>query len=1319
MYSSESVGGFAFYCNDPALRDSCIRNSATSSYPMTTSFDHHNAEHCHTKLNVVVPASASANSITKDAPTSSDIRNIVRASFDRDHQQRTRAAGLTTSARENPRLSEDGSHTHQPYRKNLLRSSSVDHERDRLRLSVDTGSTPRHSPADLPRSSSVGGRSAARMLADWKDGLRSSNGSPQLTSKEKAILKQNTKHLRNPAELSSRKYQISGEGRDATRLTVELKEGPRLSFSVDDRRGVVKVNTPRPISRFRESCDLMPSSNLKDSRAADIEEFLRGSQKVGREGHRYSVDGTRDVPRACTAPRLSVDGREYSVKEGSVDAHVPRRLKLEQVGVKEEMGRDEFVRQSSGRGNVEDEGMRRKPSNVVARLMGLNELPSLKEKPLMVKVGRRMNETDLLQEFLQLGGSISPPPPPSPPDDYDYAHRSSNREVLQHWQQRVGRYEEDSRHYHFSSTHWEFITPTKVQQFEELTLKRVSSKDCVMHVEQPAEEDIRLKQKVNQPHVPRKSPQGRRSLWHIFEAMQLKGLLNGLSKKKQAEALRLHNLKLIEEKECEELKKRSQSLPPQLSSSVSKHHSGLDFQDTPRVLSLPLNRESASSRALAEHKTGSGLEQHRQATESEGHEESRVMVKPTITRSMSYKSQAAATLSPPCATVSDNLNVEDAFSKNFSRGVSKTVAYHRGAVNEIPQERLQVADSSYSHYTDSSASILRQSRKERGAARMTKSFSDVPQSDRHSIPRGFRAHENPQEKPARSSSPRGDFSSVSPRCPGSVEDMRLMDAGRMRRKQAIAVKEREETKQLLADMRANATKQEFIKGRASGDPDTPRLLRRSSSESKLLYKIAEKPIITYNPAKKPSVEGRRAALNITLLRSKRPVSKDNKLLLKTRPPSPRSVKSVANSSSSKATVAVEHVNRSKTVCTGVSESASTLAQVQQPAESKSPAVVQSTPRCSMTEVRATQGGALDHSGVTTHSNARKQITESMAREKIIGIDEGVKTPRGVSIKKIDFSEDVQAEVAEQPSPVSVLNNSHFDEELTLSPKAAKFSVVCLQKQSRNEKDRRWSSARFLDLDLEDRTTSSTALLTVPESVKEETDSAISVVDTDVTTLEKSEPALEVPVFKDSTHRHSLRICLNDADKERTYVEELVEASLLGSGCSSSDLLALFSDYVIDPIVFDQLESKRTYLDTSDNERETLDRRILFDCVNEVLERLLETQVSRMRWRGLFQPILRKRLMGRQLVNEVLFELEGISSAASEDVCDTVYVILQKDLVKGRGQWSDYNKELEEVGVVVELMIIKDLIDETVGELSACLGQNPLAAGGASKRQLFV
>lgn len=186
------------------------------------------------------------------------------------------------------------------------------------------------------------------------------------------------------------------------------------------------------------------------------------------------------------------------------------------------------------------------------------------------------------------------------------------------------------------------------------------------------------------------------------------------------------------------------------------------------------------------------------------------------------------------------------------------------------------------------------------------------------------------------------------------------------------------------------------------------------------------------------------------------------------------------------------------------------------------------------------------------------------------------------------------------------------------------------------------------------------------------------------------------------------------------------AAELGSGCSSPEqLLGSSTRYVMDPTIFDQLETKRgrsLELEASESEeKDALDRRILFDCVNEVLEKLLETQLTCMQWTGLLlQPRLRKRPVGHQLVKAVLTELEDIPCAASEDVFDTVYVILQKDLLKGRGQqWSDYSRELEEVGVVVERMILKDLIEETVRELSACFGQSNFPAAESSRRQLFA
>jgi len=195
--------------------------------------------------------------------------------------------------------------------------------------------------------------------------------------------------------------------------------------------------------------------------------------------------------------------------------------------------------------------------------------------------------------------------------------------------------------------------------------------------------------------------------------------------------------------------------------------------------------------------------------------------------------------------------------------------------------------------------------------------------------------------------------------------MRVMEAGKVRRK-AIAVKDREESKASLAHLRANATKQEFLKERASGDPDTPRLLRRSSSESKLLSKIAEKPA---NTDSIPATKARSGTPpTMTLLRSKRPVAKDNnKSPMKSRPTSALGLKSVAKTK--ERTVAAEnlqtsHVNRP---AKPVSNSVPLAAQETQPAENK-PEVLQAPTRC---EVRATQGGALDQSGDTTHADARE------------------------------------------------------------------------------------------------------------------------------------------------------------------------------------------------------------------------------------------------------------------------------------------------------------------------------------------------------------
>lgn len=143
----------------------------------------------------------------------------------------------------------------------------------------------------------------------------------------------------------------SFEGNEVPRLTVDLEEGPRLSgFKEDQSISLDGDDTPLPVvldknSHFRKQACVLGSDFRDTMRVVDFKDSLQATQK-GRDRHRYSVDGTRDPPQVSTcAPRLSADGRDVTQRQKA-----------------------ELQAKTS-------EGMQRGLS-VVARLMGLEEIPS-------------------------------------------------------------------------------------------------------------------------------------------------------------------------------------------------------------------------------------------------------------------------------------------------------------------------------------------------------------------------------------------------------------------------------------------------------------------------------------------------------------------------------------------------------------------------------------------------------------------------------------------------------------------------------------------------------------------------------------------------------------------------------------------------------------------------------------------------------------------------------------------------------------------------------------------------------------------------------
>lgn len=134
--------------------------------------------------------------------------------------------------------------------------------------------------------------------------------------------------------------------------------------------------------------------------------------------------------------------------------------------------------------------------------------------------------------------------------------------------------------------------------------------------------------------------------------------------------------------------------------------------------------------------------------------------------------------------------------------------------------------------------------------------------------------------------------------------------------------------------------------------------------------------------------------------------------------------------------------------------------------------------------------------------------------------------------------------------------------------------------------------------------------------------------------------------------------------------------------------------------------------------------LLLDCLEEIMDRILESQSNLMLYTGFPHETVYPKPKGKQLVEKLWIELHDIERAPPlEDVCDTVHRLLHKDLLRNQGQqWSNYNAEWETIGVDMEGMILGDLMEDAVRDLRALLPPNPfhnLPIEAVTRRQLFA
>ncbi|CAM6102899.1 unnamed protein product [Calypogeia fissa] len=357
-------------------------------------------------------------------------------------------------------------------------------------------------------------------------------------------------------------------------------------------------------------------------------------------------------------------------------------------------------------------------------------------------------------------------------------------------------------------------------------------------------------------------------------------------------------------------------------------------------------------------------------------------------------------------------------------------------------------------------------------------------------------------------------------------------------------------------------------------------------------------------------------------------------------------------------------------------------------------------------VRVTDGDALDQSNVRSPLvglTNRLQSTQSAFGE-LDREGQGVRTPRGGILVKRMFANqesNVQAEAVDipseqaQPSPVSVLDAASFHEE-DVSPLALNTPVQEMQDHCDEKLGDDHHIVQQADTALQDWRHK--VYLADDRSLVNECSEQLMFL---------RESAKILPP------QGELKSLILQSQAEKVYVRDV----LVVSGASMGLKAINPSGGMIDNTVFDYLEEKQGSADygmdlkdepehdlekcDEERERQVMDRRMLFDCVNDALTTVLVPFVNPQPWMQSFlvKP-LRKRPTGQLLVQQVWDELKALPpEKPSDDICDSLYNVLQKDLVLPRNSWTEFNDEVEDIGLEVEKMIFKDLVEETLLDIT--------------------
>ncbi|KAF3777587.1 LONGIFOLIA 1 protein [Nymphaea thermarum] len=286
----------------------------------------------------------------------------------------------------------------------------------------------------------------------------------------------------------------------------------------------------------------------------------------------------------------------------------------------------------------------------------------------------------------------------------------------------------------------------------------------------------------------------------------------------------------------------------------------------------------------------------------------------------------------------------------------------------------------------------------------------------------------------------------------------------------------------------------------------------------------------------------------------------------------------------------------------------------------------------------------------------------------------------------------QPEGPEQPSPVSVLDQSFYKEDTMPSP----VPVSCPFQGAKNQKTE--------DVPREEnRKPSASIFLSSPRRSLN-----FTLSKDHCNKLASIEDLVQKLQRLNSSHNEVATDYIASLCEKTTPDHRYVSEILLASGFLLKDLtadaktptLAHSSGYLINPDLFfvlEQTKSSRTCKDEpgetglpdkQKTDHEKVHRRLIFDTVNQLLINKLPV-LDADPWLG-SSKLSMKALTGQRLLHEICAEIDNLAENHSNDDDDVVY-----SLTCQLENWCDQRKDISAVVLDIERMIFKDLVDDIV------------------------